>query len=179
VNYQSRTQKTTNINPEQSDNQMSANRIMTPAEIQKAAADKNNKIRAVEIQLREQAKGWFTKSKQTTFTRINDKLITHAIANTDQVKFGVWSAQYDTEFLLKPPVNVMNYDAATKIIMDESHKQCNLIGEFVKAQGHNLVAVKATSQTDYGITDIECEFTFAQPTPANGNRGMTPFGFSN
>ena len=143
---------------------MSANTIMTPAEIQKAAEDKNNKIRAAKIQLRGQVSGWFTKSKPTIFARINNELITQVVANTDQVQFGVWSAAYETKFLYKPPYNIMNYDAATKVIRDESHKQCNLIGDFVKAQGHNLIAVQATSTSDFGSTDINCEFTFAPRT---------------
>ena len=143
---------------------MSANTIMTPAEIQKAAEDKNNKIRAAEIQLRGQVSGWFTKSKPTIFARINNELITHVVANTEQVKFAVWAAQFEDPIRNKPPYNVMNYDAATKVIRDESHKQCNLIGDFVKAQGHNLTTVQATLRSDYGITDITCEFTFAPRT---------------
>ena len=155
---------------------MSANTIMTPADIQKAAEDKNNKIRADEIQLRGQVSGWFTKSKPTIFARINDELVTHVAANTEQVKFAVWAAQFEDPIRNKPPYNIedpirnkppyniMNYNAANKVIMDESHKQCNLIGEFVKAQGHNLSEVRATLRSDYGITDINCEFTFAPRT---------------
>ena len=171
---------------------MSANTIMTPAEIQKAAEDKNNKIRAAEIQLREQVKGWFTKSKTTTFTRINNELVTHVVANTEQVKFGVWVAQFKDPIRNKPPYNIMNYNAATKVIMDESHKQCNLIGDFMKAQGHNLSEVNATLRSDFGITDINCEFTFAPrtatttttvapntDTPRSTKSGMGHFGFQN
>ena len=143
---------------------MSANTIMTPADIQKAAEDKNNKIRADEIQLRGQVSGWFTKSKPTIFARINDELVTHVVANTEQVKFAVWAAQFEDPIRNKPPYNIMNYDAATKVIKDEAHKQCNLIGDFVKAQGHNLSEVRATLRSDYGITDINCEFTFAPRT---------------
>lgn len=159
---------------------MSANTIMNPAEIKKAAEDVNNKIRVVEIQLREKVAGLFAKSKPSVFEMINNHLITQAVANTNQPNFAVYAAQYDTKFLFKPPVNVMNYDAANKVIMDESHKQCNLIGEFVKAQGHNLVEVSASSWSDYGIVDIKCDFTFAPPSAsANTRHGMVPFGFSN
>ena len=143
---------------------MSANTIMTPAEIQKAAEDKNNKIRAAEIQLRGQVSGWFTERKTTIFARINNELITHVVANTDQVKFAVWATQFEDPIRHRPPYNVMNYDAATKVIRDESHKQCNHIGDFVKAQGHNLSEVHSTLRSDYGITDITCEFTFAPRT---------------
>ena len=137
---------------------------MTPAEIQKAAEDKNNKIRAAEIQLSGQVSGWFTKSKPTIFARINNELITHVVANTGQVKFAVWAAQFEDPIRNKPPYNIMNYHAATKVIRDEAHKQCNLIGDFVKAQGHNLSEVHTTLQSDFGSTDINCEFTFAPRT---------------
>ena len=86
------------------------------------------------------------------------------VANTEQVKFAVWAAQFEDPIRNKPPYNVMNYDAATKVIRDESHKQCNHIGDFVKAQGHNLSEVHSTLRSDYGITDITCEFTFAPRT---------------
>ena len=138
---------------------------MTPAEVQKAAADKNNKIRAVEIQLRQKVVNWFTESKPATYHRINNELITQAVANTNQVKFGVWAAKYDTEIFFRQPINIMDYDAATKVIMDEAHKQCNLIGEFIRAQGHNLVSVTASDMRDYGIIDIKCDFTFAPRAP--------------
>lgn len=140
---------------------MSANTIMTPAEIQKAAEDKNNKFRAAEIQLRGQISGWFAKSKTTTFARINDELITHVVANTEQVKFAVWAAQFEDTIRNKLPYNIMNYDATAKVIVDESHKQCNLIGDFVKAQGHNLAEVHTTFRSNYEMTNINCEFTFA------------------
>jgi len=169
---------------------MSANTIMTPAEIQKAAEDVNNKIRAAEIQLRGQVSGWFTKSKIAIFARINNELITNVVANTDQVKFAVWAAKFEDPIRHRPPYNVMNYDAATKVIRDESHKQCNLIGDFVKAQGHNLSEVHSTLRSDHGITDITCEFTFAPRTTTtvtapntdtarSGSRGMGHFGFQN
>lgn len=147
---------------------MSANTVMTPAEVQKAAADKNNKIRAVEIQLREKVANWFTKSKPATYNRINDELIAHVVANKEakpeQIKFAVHSAEYETKFLHKQPFNTMNYWVASDVIMDESQKQCNLIGEFVKAQGHNLVDVSASNHADFGIVDIKCEFRLAPST---------------
>ena len=155
---------------------MSANTIMTPAEIQKAAEDKNNKIRAAEIQLSGQVSGWFTKSKPTIFARINNELITHVVANTEQVKFAVWAAQFEDPIRNKPPYNIMNYHAATKVIRDEARKQCNLIGDFVKAQGHNLSEVHTTLHSDFGITDINCEFTFAPRTATTVTAQHQPSG---
>ena len=49
---------------------------MNPAEIKKAAEDVNNKIRVVEIQLREKVVGLFAKSKPSVFEMINNHLIT-------------------------------------------------------------------------------------------------------
>jgi hypothetical protein len=133
---------------------------MTPFEVQIAAADTNNEIRATEIQLRQQVRGWFTAAKPSVFKQINNELITQTVANTNPMVVRAFIKDYDTEIYYVKPLSKMGYEAAEKTIKEESATQCNLIGDFIKAQGHNLVNTTANFDRDYGIMDIQCQFTF-------------------
>ena len=129
---------------------MSAYIIMTPTEIQSAAADINNEIRATEIQLRQQVRDWFSAAKPFVFKQINNNpMVIKTFVN-----------DYNTKIYYQAPLNKMGYEAAEKTIKEESTTQCNLIGDFIKAQGHNLVNTIANFDRDYGIMDIQCQFTF-------------------
>lgn len=139
---------------------MSANTIMTPFEVQIAAADNNNEIRATEIQLRKQVRYWFSAAKPSVFKQINNELITQTVANTNRVVVRTLIKCYLTKIYYLEPLGKMGYDAAEKTIKEESATQCNLIGDFIKAQGHNLVNTTANFARDYGFADIQCQFTF-------------------
>jgi len=139
---------------------MSADRIMTPFEVQIAATDTNNEIRATEIQLRQQVRGWFSAAKPSVFKQINNTLITQTVANTSPIVVTTFVKNYDTKIYYVKPLSKMGYEAADKTIKEESATQCNLIGDFIKAQGHNLVNTTANLDRDYGIMDIQCQFTF-------------------
>ena len=145
---------------------MSADRIMTPTEIQIAAADINNEIRATEIQLRQQVRDWFSAVKPAVFKQINNKLITQIVTNTSPIVVRSFVKNYLTKIYYQAPLNKLGADAARTTIMDESATQCNLIGDFIKAQGHNLVNTTSNFHSDYGVVDIVCQFTFG-PTSKN------------
>ena len=137
---------------------MSANTIMTPDEIKKGAADLNNQIQATELKLGEQVKKWFVAEKQTTYANINQKIIKQTAANIENYTFWVGVKTYEPHEL---PATITS-DRAKSIIWRESYNQCNLIGAFIKAQGHNLTNVDTRLYEPYGIddTDINCVFTF-------------------
>lgn len=139
---------------------MSTDRIMTPFEVQIAAADTNNEIRATEIQLRKQVRDWFSAAKPSVFKQINNELITQTVANTSPIVVRTVVKNYPTKIYYLEPLGKMGYEAAEKTIKEESATQCNLIGDFIKAQGHNLVNTTANFDRDYGLMDIQCQFTF-------------------
>lgn len=139
---------------------MSTDRIMTPFEVQIAAADTNNEIRATEIQLRQQVHGWFSAAKPSVFKQINNELIKQTVANTSPIVFRTFVKSYPTKIYYLEPLGKMGYEAAEKTIKAESRTQCNLIGDFIKAQGHNLVNTTANFDKDNGMMDIDCQFTF-------------------
>lgn len=137
---------------------MASNPIMTPVEIKKAAADLNNQIQATELKLGEQVKKWFEAEKQTTYDTINRAIVKRAAANIENYTFWVGVKTYEPHEL---PATIPR-DRAWSIIWRESYNQCNLIGAFIKAQGHNLTNVDTRLYEPYGIddTDINCVFTF-------------------
>lgn len=139
---------------------MSADRIITPIEVQIAANDTNNEIRATEIQLRHQVRNWFSSAKPAVFKQINNELIRQSVANTSPIVATTFVKDYLTKSYYQAPLNKMGAVAAENVIMDESTTQCNLIGDFIKAQGHNLVSTTASFHRDFGIVDIACHFTF-------------------
>jgi len=148
---------------------------MTPAEVKKAVNDMNASIRATELQLREEVGKWFVSRKQTIFASINTELLNKTFYKTDpaeEVGFSVPAADYKNKMLWSEPYNNMKYDLAVHVINDETQKQCELIGEFIKAQGHNLTKVKATYKIDFGIADIGCNFTIATPSTSDKTRDI-------
>jgi len=138
---------------------MASNHIMTPAEIKKAVADFNNQIQATELKLGEQVRKWFETEKQTTYATINQAIVKRTAANIENYVVRVDVKTFDSD---KLPPNISR-DSAHSIIRDESKKQCELIGAFIKARGHNLTSVDYRLYQHYvrsNETDISCAFTF-------------------
>ena len=144
---------------------MSANTVMTPAEIQKAAEDLNKQIAANEFKLVEQVRGWFETEKQTTYDTINQGIIKNTAANIENYTFWVGVKTYDPQKLSLSSTVPRN--RAYDVIWRESYNQCKLIGAFITAQGHNLTSVNTKLYQPYGIsdTDINCIFTFGSDNP--------------
>ena len=118
---------------------MSANIGMKPAEVQKPVEDLNKQIPANELKLKEQVKEWFETAKPHIYDSLNKRLNTHSAI--------VGVKTYDPNTLVLS--SIVSRDRANAIILDESNNQCNLMSEFVKAQGHNVTDVIAMLHHPY------------------------------
>ena len=110
---------------------MSANNGKKPLEVKKPTEDLNKQIAANELKLKEQVKEWFETAKPHIYDRVNKRI------NTYSVMVGINT--YMPEKLSLS--STIPRDRANAIILEESDIQCNLMSEFVKAQGHNVTDV--------------------------------------
>jgi hypothetical protein len=139
---------------------MSANTIMTPGEVQKAAEELNKQIAANELKIVEQVREWFKTEQQTTYDAINQNMANNTAANIENYTMWVDVKTYNPQEL--PLLSTMTHSRLYDIIWGESYKQCKIIGDFIRAQGHNLTNANTTLHNHWGIRDttIKCEFTF-------------------
>jgi len=120
---------------------------MTSDEHHKASEYLNTQITENEIKLKEKVREWFYTGKQRIYDTVNKNINAYTAAKYKHYVFAAGVTTYDpTQLSLSSTVP---RDRANAIILHESNTQCNLIGEFIKAQGHNLKNVNACLEHPY------------------------------
>ena len=137
---------------------MDSNPIMTPAEIKQNAIDLIKQVAKSEIEVAEQVKNVFEAEKHKTYAAINRAMTSNVASKTHNYSF---SATLENTFeMIGIPPNITR-EKARKVVGYEANKQCKLIGDFIKAQGHNLTDVSGDAfEPLYGESTINCYFTF-------------------
>lgn len=143
---------------------MSVSKIMTPSEIQNAADNINYKKARAKQNFQGIVDNLFKERRPQIFNNINESLINTVVSHPDRNLISVQAINYDDAISYNKPFNVINSQETHQIIMEESTKHCTLLGEFIKAQGHNIVSAHATYSSSYGNKMVKCEFMFGDNT---------------
>lgn len=137
---------------------MASNSIMTPDEIKQNAIDLIKQRAKSETELAEQVKKVFETEKHKIYAAINLAMTSNVAYNKHSYSFSVKLG--NTFEMIGIPPNITR-EKAHDIINYEANKECKLIGDFIKAHGHNLSEVNGSAvKSYYGESSINCNFTF-------------------